>query len=33
MKAAAKALTVDLAIDPAHKADYEKGEASLLQLR
>ena len=31
MKAAAKALTADLsAIDPAHKADYEKGEAQFL---
>src|SRR5271154_2357984 len=32
MKAAAKALTADLdAIDPAHKADYEKGEAQFLE--
>jgi zinc/manganese transport system substrate-binding protein len=31
VKAAAKALTADLsAIDPAHKADYEKGEAQFL---
>ena len=31
MKAAARALTADLvAIDPAHKADYEKGEAKFL---
>src|SRR5271156_5620877 len=32
LKAAAKALTADLAaIDPAHKADYEKGEAQFLE--
>ena len=32
VKAAAKALTADLvAIDPAHKADYEKGEAQFLE--
>jgi zinc/manganese transport system substrate-binding protein len=32
VKAAAKALTTDLsAIDPAHKADYEKGEAQFLE--
>src|SRR6202021_465449 len=31
VKAVAKALTADLAaIDPAHKADYEKGEAQFL---
>jgi zinc/manganese transport system substrate-binding protein len=31
VKAAAKAITADLdAIDPAHKADYEKGEAKFL---
>ncbi len=31
MKAAAKALVVDLvAVDPAHKADYERGEAKFL---
>ena len=32
MKAAAKALVADLvAVDPAHKADYEQGEAKFLE--
>jgi zinc/manganese transport system substrate-binding protein len=32
MKAAAKALVADLiAVDPAHKADYEQGQAKLLE--